>query len=74
MSAMIRARFNGKVLVPEEPVDLPLDQVLDLERKSRADIVSLNKQEQAHAALRRLLGRAVQGANISDESLRRGMV
>ena len=71
MSVMIRARFDGKVLVPEEPIYLPLHQLLDLEWKSPADNISLDKQEQAHAALQRLLVRAVQGAVISDEALRR---
>ena len=27
---IIRARFNGKVLIPEDPVDLPMDRVLEV--------------------------------------------
>jgi len=71
MSVTIRAHFDGKVLVPEEPVYLPLHQILDLEWKSLADIPSLNQREQARAALQRLLLRAVQEAAIPDEALQR---
>ncbi|MBI3909498.1 MAG: hypothetical protein HY320_01025 [Armatimonadetes bacterium] len=31
MSVTIRARFDGRVIIPEEPVDLPIDQPLVVE-------------------------------------------
>ena len=31
MSLTIRARFDGTVIVPDEPLDLPIDQPLELE-------------------------------------------
>jgi hypothetical protein len=30
MTTTLRARFDGKVLIPEEPVDLPTDRVLEV--------------------------------------------
>jgi hypothetical protein len=31
MSMTIRAHYDGKVLVPDEPVELPVDQPLEIE-------------------------------------------
>lgn len=31
MSTVIRAHFDGKVLVPEEPLQLPIDHPLEIE-------------------------------------------
>lgn len=31
MSLTIRAHFDGTVIVPDEPLDLPIDQPLELE-------------------------------------------
>jgi hypothetical protein len=33
MSVTIRAHFDGKVIVPDEPVDLPVNQPLEVELK-----------------------------------------
>ena len=34
----VRAHFDGKVLVPDEPVDLPLNLSLELKVLSRAEV------------------------------------
>jgi hypothetical protein len=34
----IRVHFDGKVLVPEEPVDLPTDRPLDIDVKEANDL------------------------------------
>lgn len=34
----LRARFDGKVLVPEEPVDLPVGRVLELEVRDASEL------------------------------------
>ena len=34
MAMVIRAHFDGKVLVPDEPLDLPVDEPLELELRS----------------------------------------
>jgi hypothetical protein len=31
MTKSLRVQFDGKVLIPQEPVDLPIDEVLEIE-------------------------------------------
>lgn len=70
MAIRIRAHYDGKTIVPDEPVDLPVDEpieaephVLSLEEKAR-------EIERRLAAIDRISSRAVK-ANIPDEALRR---
>ena len=63
----IRMRFDGKVLVPEGPVDLPVDEPLDFEYvppEPKWD------PEKAKAAIRRIVSRA-KPVGIPLEALRR---
>jgi hypothetical protein len=71
MSVMIRARFDGKVLVPEEPIDLPQNQTLELEWKPQSPPPTKLSQAEWEAAFERLLSRAVHGVNLPAEALRR---
>ena len=78
----IRAHFDGKVIVPDEPVDLPVNTTLELEIR-RSDGVSpevaaameaaKDPADMARrlAALREFVTHGVKDANISDEMLRR---
>ncbi len=67
MSMVIRMRFDGKVFIPEEPVDLPVDEPLEFEFKPREPEWD---PERAKAVLRRLVSKAVD-ASIPLEALRR---
>lgn len=72
MKSAIRARFDGKVFVPEEPVDLAegervLIQILSPVPSSSKAVT----HEEIEAALEALRATAVSGANIPDEALRR---
>ena len=67
MAITIRMRFDGKVFIPEEPVDVPLNEPLDFEYKPPEPKWD---PEKAKAALRRLVSKAVD-ANIPLEALRR---
>jgi hypothetical protein len=69
MTVNLRAHFDGRVIVPDEPVDLPENQPLTLQISVPSEDVSTASA--ADAAFKRLLARTVKGANISDESLRR---
>ena len=71
MSVIIRARFEGKVLVPEGPIDLPINEPLDFEYKPPEPRLSPKEIAKRRAALKRFAARAVKGANISVEALRR---
>jgi hypothetical protein len=71
MVLTIRAHFDGRVIVPDEPLDLPVDQVL------RVDLTPISPEmeevsiEERRAALRRVVSRRIHGLSIPDEALRR---
>ncbi|MBI2843750.1 MAG: hypothetical protein HYX78_10155 [Armatimonadetes bacterium] len=64
MSIVIRAHFDGRVIVPDEPVDLPVNQPIELE-------VRQGRSAEREAAWQRLLSSRIEGLNISEESLER---
>jgi hypothetical protein len=69
----IRAHFNGTVIIPDEPVDLPVDAALAVDIRpllssAPADAATV---AQRLAALKRFLARAVTGTNIPGDQLRR---
>lgn len=70
MPVTIQAHFDGKVIVPDEPVKLPINQGfrLTMDLGEREDKVS---DAEWHEALERLMARGVHGLNIPDEALRR---
>lgn len=71
MSLTLRAHFDGKVIVPDEPVELPVGQPLSVEVQVAASNGSSLSGEEWHAALDRLVAVAIPGLNIPDEALRR---
>ena len=74
----VRAHFDGKVIVPDEPVRLPINMPLDLDIKpANGNSAHLPKpsEQQVRAgldALERIVSPGVSGGNIPDETLRRG--
>ena len=77
MSQTIRAHFDGKVFVPDEPVHLPVNQPLDLSFVPAAQPAERNgvsptpqEIERRLQALDRLRG-TFSGPVLSDEALRR---
>jgi hypothetical protein len=71
MSMTIRARFDGKVIIPDEPVELPVGQPLQIEVSAASAEYSALTPEERRAALDRLIARAIPGLSIPDEALRR---
>jgi predicted DNA-binding antitoxin AbrB/MazE fold protein len=69
LAVKIRAHYDGKTFVPDEPVDLKVGEPVEVERIER----KLNAAEirRRRAALRRFAARAVSGLSIPDEALRR---
>ena len=65
MSVVIRAHFDGKVIVPDEPVDLPIDKPL------RGELTVIEAEPEREAAWQRLKSRKVRGSSIPLEALRR---
>ena len=69
MSVVVRVHFDGKVIVPDEPVDLPVNRQL----RAEVSVVEPDAARSAEreAAWQRLLSSRIPGLNISDEALRR---
>jgi len=70
----VRVRFNGKVFVPEEPVDLPAGTqgiFFAVPEPEHAQSYWERTREDALQALQHLVQRGVRGACIPDQSLRR---
>jgi len=61
MTLTIRARYDGRALIPEEPLNLPIGQPVELELRL----------PDADAAWEQLKATAVHGLNLPDEALRR---
>ncbi|MGV3722873.1 MAG: hypothetical protein ACO1SX_18395 [Actinomycetota bacterium] len=70
MSKTFRGHFDGKVIVLDEPVQLPLDQSLELEWKGDLPKEAGRTSERQRARAR-LLSRQVNGPEIPLEALRR---
>lgn len=59
MTITLRARYDGKVLVPEQPVSLPVDEVLEIE--VRIAEKETTPDSEAYAPLYQLIGLVEQG-------------
>jgi hypothetical protein len=67
MSMIIRARYDGKFLVPEEPLDLPVDEPLELELR----LVGRPNEGRLKEMIDRLAARPLSGHAPPAEALRR---
>jgi len=75
----IRAHFDGKVIVPDEPVDLPVGAPLQVEFRLGSGLLPPPGEDRLPpeeikrrlAALKVLREMAVSGPLVADESLRR---
>lgn len=79
MARIIRAHFDGRFIVPDEPVDLPAGQPLAVElltggpppNAAGAGAGAGTAGEERDAAIDRLLSRPIRGLNIPDSALSR---
>ncbi|GIV21434.1 MAG: hypothetical protein KatS3mg023_3185 [Armatimonadota bacterium] len=72
MKTLIHARYDGKVLIPEEPLELQEGQEVTLQIiEQGAQTDDRPSREQRLRALKQLVATAVEGANIPEEALRR---
>jgi hypothetical protein len=69
MTVQVRAHFDGKVIVPDEPVELPVNEPLTLQVS--IDRVKQYSQAEVDAAFEELMAMRVPNANIPDDALRR---
>ena len=70
MSVTIRAHFDGKVIVPDEPVDLPINEPLEFDLRETPKCLPWDPSK-ADEAWRRFKSRRISGLRIPDEALRR---
>ena len=75
MTNRLRAHFDGRFLVPDQPVDLPVNQPLELEVTPCGTTNGVGRVEDALIQERRSRLRAsagvLSGPVLSDETLRR---
>ncbi len=70
MSITIRAHFDGKAIIPDQPVDLPVNEPLELSLRQMPVYLPWDP-ETAKQAWDRMKQSAITGLSISDEALRR---
>ncbi|OFX15124.1 MAG: hypothetical protein A2Z18_02250 [Armatimonadetes bacterium RBG_16_58_9] len=71
MSIVVRVHFDGKTIVPDEPVDLPINQPMEAELRIPESRLAADKIKQRLDALSSLEALAVKAANIPLEALQR---
>jgi len=71
MGIRVRAHFDGKVIVPEEPVDLPAGQQVQVELHIGQPFEEQDDFARRLAAMHRIAARGVRGTSIPLEALRR---
>lgn len=71
MAIRIRAHYDGKTFVPDEPVDLAVGEQVEIVTPFLAEEEARWSPERARAALKRIVDNAIPGLNIPDEALRR---
>ncbi|MEN6357467.1 MAG: hypothetical protein ABFD83_10325 [Armatimonadota bacterium] len=70
MAIVIRAHFDGKAIIPDEPVDLPVNQPLEFELKEEPAHLAWDS-DKATKAWEQLRSHAIPGLHITDVSLMR---
>jgi len=71
MAIVIKAHLEGKAVVPDEPLDLPINQPIEVEFRVTDDRLSDEEIKRRRAALKRFASHAVKGVSIPLEALRR---
>jgi hypothetical protein len=71
MRLSIRAHFDGRVIVPDEPLDIPTNQPLRVEFDVAGSSTEANGSAARDAAVERIRSRAIKGLSIPLDALRR---
>ena len=70
MTHSFRAHFDGKVLIPDEPVEIPVGQPVQVQLTPATTQPAVSPEER-RAAIDRLLSRPIKGLSIPDAALTR---
>jgi hypothetical protein len=71
MTVRIKAHFDGKTIVPDEPVDLPVGTPVTVEFPDPGGVALAPTVEERLEAIQRIAERATRGTPIPAEALRR---
>jgi len=71
MAIVARVHFDGNTIVLEEPVDLPINESIEVEFRVPEPKLSAEEIKRRRAALKRLAARAAKWPDIPLEALRR---
>jgi len=71
MAIRIRAHYDGKTFVPDEPVHLQAGEQVEIVTPFLSEEEARWDPEKARAALREFMANPIKGLNIPDEALRR---
>mgnify|MGYP000998889646 CR=1 FL=1 len=71
MVLRIRAHYDGKTFVPDEPVDLPVGEQVEIVTPFLTEEEARWDPDKARATLREFMANPIKGLSISDQSLRR---
>lgn len=71
MVRTIRARYDGKVIIPEEPVEIPVNQSFHVQLVLPDPDVPAISIEDRRAALERFLANPIHGLNLPESALTR---
>lgn len=71
MSIKVRAHFDGKAIIPDEPVNLPINARINAELEIVAEGEPDRVRENALRAWEEFKANPIRGLSISDDSLRR---
>lgn len=70
----IRARYDGKVLIPEEPLDVPVGQSFDVRLILPDSTTPADSFEERRGALQTLLMNPIRGLHLPDSALSREQI
>ena len=71
MAIVARVHFDGKTVVLEEPVDLPINESIEAEFRVPDAKLSPKEIRKRRAAIKRLASKAIHGLNVPDFALSR---
>ena len=71
VAIVARVHFDGKVIIPDEPVDLPVGETIEAEFRVPEGQLSAEEIKKRRAAIKRLASMAIHGLNIPDFALSR---
>jgi hypothetical protein len=71
MTIAVKARYDGSVIIPDRPLDLPRNEVIEVEIRSPESAKPSQREIERRRALHRKVSGRIVGPTIPDEALSR---